>query len=101
MDLVTQVPTPMSFIGQSLRKATATISVKEAVLAPKPIVAMRLLHRGGLSFTSARDQRSHVLTMCTQNAIRSPQNDDSAEDTGNDVAHKRLQSDPQLLLNRN
>src|SRR2546423_15350653 len=52
---------------------TATISVKEAVLAPKPIVLMPLLQRGGLSFTSARDQRSHVLTMYAQNAIRSAQ----------------------------
>ena len=52
---------------------SATISVKEAVLAPKPIVAMPLRHRGGLSLTAARDQCSQVLTMYTQNAMRSPQ----------------------------
>src|SRR6266849_1917967 len=52
---------------------SATISVKEAVLAPKPMVVTPLLHRGGLSFTSARDHRSHVLTTYTQNAISGTQ----------------------------
>jgi hypothetical protein len=52
---------------------STTIRVKEAVLAPKPTVAMPLLHRGGLSLASERDHRNHVLTMYTQNAISGPQ----------------------------
>ncbi|HWZ81073.1 MAG TPA: hypothetical protein VNW47_00530 [Terriglobales bacterium] len=43
------------------------------MLAPKPIVAIPLRHRGGLSFTAARDQRSQVLAMYTQNAIKRAQ----------------------------
>jgi hypothetical protein len=52
---------------------STTIRVKETVLAPKPTAAMPLLQRGGLSLASERDQRSHVLTMYTQNAISGPQ----------------------------
>src|SRR5215470_19883623 len=79
---------------------SATINVNEAVLAPKPTIAVTLLHRGGLSLSSARDQRSHVLAVYTETAIKSPQTTIAPITDWNLMENAKIMPDSRLPVHR-